>query len=260
MIGSSVAGARHALTNSPCQDAHGYLVRNGYVIAAVADGLGTAPKSEVGSRLAVDAVISEIEQLLGREMPDSLAGWMDVIRVAFGLARIRIEEVAEAAGEPLRDYGTTLLAAVLASDWLAIGHLGDGAAVALHTNGSIETVSPPLRGEYANEVVPLTAPGVLRRVRTSARRADLKAVALLTDGIQDLSIESGTESPHIRFFDPLFEAVSRAVDVAEASRQLEDFLVSERVCERTNDDKTLLLIGRVEDDFPPPYQSQVEEL
>src|SRR3954447_22077875 len=65
---ASATGTSHELTGQPCQDyCDGRAVPHGgdaVLIAACADGAGSAEHSSVGARLAVDAFLSEAEAYL----------------------------------------------------------------------------------------------------------------------------------------------------------------------------------------------------
>lgn len=50
-----------------------------------------------------------------------------------------------------------------------------------------------------------------------------------------------TNKPHVPFFQPLVAFAARAENQTDAREQLTAFLASERVCARTDDDKTLVL-------------------
>ena len=66
-------------------------------------------------------------------------------------------------------------------------------------------------------------------------------VAALTDGLLRLVLDLNRNVPHRPFFEPLVEFASDVSDPAAAEAQLADFLASDRVCARTDDDKTLVL-------------------
>jgi hypothetical protein len=229
----------------PCQDAHAYRFVGDGVLAAVADGLGSVAHSEVGAKVAVSSALDFLETALKSQPPAEAVAWETALGQAFSEARRRLEEMAQENNLLLREYGATLIVAAATADWLAVAHLGDGAAVAFWEDGSLETVSEPQRGEYANEVKPLTAPDALAHVQFSVRCSSAKGVALLTDGLQAVAIHLATNEPYAPFFNPFFTAVSQPIDSQETSQQLADFLDSERVCARTDDDKTLLIIGRI---------------
>jgi hypothetical protein len=57
VIGASTQGTSHIRVGSPCQDAHGHHVLENCVIAVVADGLGSAAKSDEGAKLIIDKTL-----------------------------------------------------------------------------------------------------------------------------------------------------------------------------------------------------------
>src|SRR5712692_9506769 len=66
IFGSAVIGPLHVQMNLPCQDACTFQsVPCGVGVIAVADGLGSASKSEVGARLAVHAAVNTALEFLG---------------------------------------------------------------------------------------------------------------------------------------------------------------------------------------------------
>lgn len=240
VTGASVIGSSHLLTSKPCQDSHGYQSLPGDVLLiAVADGLGTAEKSEIGSRLAVDTALASMSfSLSASELsPDALK---QVLTDAFQTARTALEERAAAENLSLRDLGSTLICVILGVGWAACGQIGDGAVVVMQKDDVLATLSSPQRGEYANETVPLTMAKALEMVRYSHHEVDVQALAVFSDGLQNLALENEGYQPFEPFFKPFFKLI-RDADVEEARIKLEAFLGSERLCNRTDDDKTLVL-------------------
>jgi hypothetical protein len=75
----------------------------------------------------------------------------------------------------------------------------------------------------------------------------MQALAVMSDGLTRLALKRPTNEPHLPFFKPLFafvEASAPSNDGAQASEALTAFLASPRVCERTDDDKALVLALR----------------
>lgn len=243
VLGASVQGTSHLRALLPCQDAHAYRVLKGGVILAVADGLGSAPLSGIGAELAASRAVSWLTGQLEQVFPNKVEGWKQLLRNCFAEARAALEAASGQSGSPLRAYGTTLLVAVLAEGWLAAGHVGDGAAVAALESGELLTVCAPQNAEYINETYSLAQPDALSQAEFAAQPGQFSALALFSDGLQQLAL-AGLR-PHLPFFTPLFQQLSKVSDPASASRKLAEFLASERVCARTDDDKTLLLAGRV---------------
>ena len=243
-VGASVIGSSHTRTGKPCQDAHAIQAFNDEVLLlAVADGLGSAEHSEIGSRLAADTVLS----VLAASLPaDDLSAeaCLPMLETAFAAARSALEERAALEELELRDLGTTLICAVLAPQWVACAQIGDGAIVALQEDDSLLLLSSPQRGEYANETVPLTTQHALEKVRYNTQPVAVKALAAISDGLQNLALQGTEYVPFAQFFTPFFNLVGQSTDAQIAQTKIEDFLSSERVLGRTDDDKTLVLAVR----------------
>lgn len=143
----------------------------------------------------------------------------------------------------LREFATTLLLAVVTPEWVAAVQVGDGAVVVEDGAGDLRTLTTPEHGEYLNETAFITSSDYLARAQYAVWRHDgLRSVALLTDGLELLALDLARNVPHAPFFRPLF-AFAAAPDSTE--EELAAFLRSERVCARTDDDKTLVLAVRV---------------
>ena len=245
VVGASVQGRGHIRAGQPCQDYHDYRsLAGGTLIAAIADGLGSADKAGEGARIAVGAALSAVETALSTGSPGDERSWEETVRQGFVGARSALEESAETGGHPLRDYATTLMVAVIRGDWLAIGHIGDGAIVASFEDGTISTVGLPRNGEYANEVQPLTAPDAMESASFATHADRVQAVAMLSDGLQQIALVGADHLPFEPFFRPIFASLPHVADCYASSHELASFLDSERVCARTDDDKTFLLAGR----------------
>ena len=224
------------------QDAYAYRVLpGGELLAAVSDGAGTAAHSQEGACLAVEWALAGLEALWQRCPPDDEAGWQAAITGLYAEIHQKLVDFAEAAGAPLRAYAATLTCALAADEWLVVGQIGDGAAVAETLDGSLFLAARPQRSEYANETYFLTLPEAVRYTVVYAALQPVQALALTTDGLLRLALKLPEYEPLPKFFHPLFSFAREAADEVRAQAELADFLASERVCSRTDDDKTLLL-------------------
>jgi hypothetical protein len=240
--GASVRGSGHARLGLPCQDAHGWRPLAGGIACAVADGLGSAARADEGARRAVAAALGALVANLPQDgAAADPAATEGGIRAAFAAARAALAEAATDA--PLRDYATTLLLAAATDAWTAVGQIGDGAVVGRWRDGRLETLSEPQRGEYANEVLPLTADDALDRLRIQVWRTPVEALALFSDGLQALALDLAGGTPFERFFAPFLGALADPFDSTATGERLAAFLDTPRVCARTDDDKTLLVAG-----------------
>ncbi len=253
VVGSSVQGTSHLARGVPCQDAHTWsLLPGGALLLAVADGAGSAPRSDEGSLRAVEHLVTWWRGILPDWPPADAEEWAFLMREAFDDTRHALVTHARWAGESLRAFATTLSCAIVTDDLLVVGHIGDGVVVAGDGNGTLEAVVSPQRGEYANEAFFLTMPGALRYVDVHVVPRRVETVAVLTDGLLRLATKLPGYQPFAPFFRPLLAFAAQAEDGAQAHAALASFLASERVSARTDDDKTLVVAARV----PCPVEAE----
>src|SRR5437867_2109068 len=73
VFGCSSRGQHHAATGLPCQDAHAVAgLPGGAVVLVVADGAGSAPRSDQGAALAVEQAAASLASLADRRLPRDL--------------------------------------------------------------------------------------------------------------------------------------------------------------------------------------------
>ena len=179
--GGSKRGRSHESTGKPCQDSNHFGLHPNHpniAILIVADGVGSAERSDDGSRIAVDTVKRYLE---GVEPPFT----PDVIREAYEKAWSAIDQhTAEGTGWPC-DYDTTLSTAVFDAESgnLIYGHSGDGAILAIGLNGVVESITIPQKGAEANSVKPLRD---LSAWEFGRRDGPFVSVMAMTDGVLDL--------------------------------------------------------------------------
>lgn len=245
-VGASVQGTSHARNGSPCQDScHALELPGGILLAAVADGAGSAAVSEVGSALAARAAIDRAAQQLHCDVPESDEDWGTFLRDVLLHARRGVLEQAEVMELPAADLATTLILAVAMPDRMAAVQVGDGAAVARLADDSLVAVTRPPAGEFINETSFLTSDGLLGKAQFAICRWPMTGLALLTDGLQMLALKMPQGEPHVPFFQPLLRGVAASRDPDHALEQLRSFLQSPRIQQRADDDLTLMLAVRV---------------
>ena len=250
--GARVAGTSHQAQALPCQDAFACRVWQAggappVLIAALADGAGSAEMAEVGAALATslvtEIVADALTEVLGRS---SLA---DILRYAVGETRQAIELKAGHDARAINDYASTLLVAVLSPTSGAIGQIGDGAAVIDDGAGSWRPVHWPDHGEYANTTSFLTQNDALDQLRVATFDQPVRRVALFSDGLERLLLDFRTRTAHGPFFDSIFRRLAPPIGaghLAVVSEELAALLASEKVNSRTDDDKSLLCAALVE--------------
>jgi hypothetical protein len=244
-IGLSVAGTSHAKKQIPCQDAHVIKeLQSGELVIAVADGAGSAPLSQEGAKFAVHIAANFLCQAIPLYKPDTTTQWKTLVFQAFELARAYLIKHAVESRFPVKDYATTLQLVVIAEPWLVSAIVGDGTAVILGADNVFEMILPPQRGQYANATNFITSNSALSKITVQVRQKQVVGVAVLTDGLLNLSIEEKSNTPVPKFFQPLFNVVGAATSRQQVTTILNNFLQSDRINRRTDDDKTLVLALR----------------
>ena len=248
VIGAAVQGLSHQKQGLPCQDALKYrCLPGGILLVALADGAGSALHAELGAQAAVQASVDRLITSLENYQPIECCEWAEVIWETFQNARTALEQLGQEHDEPLRSFATTLTCLVATPEQLVVGQLGDGAVVAVGKDGDLNTVTTLQRGEYANETNFLSQDQALDLVTIQVIDEQVQALAVMSDGLTRLALKRPNNEPHHPFFKPLFafvESSASSNDPAQANHALIEFLSSPRVCERTDDDKALVLALR----------------
>jgi serine/threonine protein phosphatase PrpC len=245
VTGASVAGAGHLRAGEPCQDAHQWAESvDGTLIAAVADGAGSAALGGVGARAAVGAAVEYIiRQLNDAVGPADEDRWSEILISALQAARLKIEQRAEEEKSLLRELASTLIVLAANDAIVAATQVGDGAAIVSDGTSDLIAVTRPQLGEYINETTFLVSADYLEEAQLVFRRRRAQNIAIISDGLQMLALKMPGGDPYPPFFKPLFSFIADARE--NAPEQLAAFLRSPRITERTEDDLTLLLAARI---------------
>lgn len=242
IFGASVIGPLHTQLGIPCQDACAFeSFTSGLSVIAVADGLGSATKSEIGSRVAVQSVIDRVKEMTSNGKVDEI-DICNCAKEAIVSARKTLEKTAIVERCNLRDLACTLIVVAIKGDAIAVSHIGDGSVVA-KTQTGLELFSGPGESEYANEVTPLTSKEWEESVRLIGEITGVRNVAVFTDGCQRAAFlkSEGSLKPYDRFFDPIFSFAQETQDLKEAQEEIKALLASKKICENSEDDKTLVI-------------------
>lgn len=251
LAAASVLGTAHVKLGLPCQDAHRCSVQRTaggepVLIAVVCDGAGSAARADAGAELACRLIHDEIAATLGAEgagVRGITQGW---IEERLGRFQAEVAARAEAEGCQPRDFACTLLAAAVGPDCAAFCQIGDGAIVIGEEEDNYRWIFWPDRGEYENVTFFATEPEAIDHLQFELAERKIDEIALLSDGLQRLALHYQTKTAHAAFFKPMLAALREAPEGAleSLSTQLEAYLSSPSVNERTDDDKTLILASR----------------
>lgn len=242
--GAAVIGTAHRCAVPPrgCDDvcAWRHLPERALAIA-VADGAGSASHAAQGADAAVQAALDAVEQAAMAPLPASAQAWHEFLPKILTAAQLGVQSRVEAPFN-VHDYATTLIVAIITTEWVAVVHVGDGASIIQESDGEIRVLTWPHNGVYINETVFIISPQAHKEAQmVVCPRGTINGLALLTDGIEPISLNMTHKVASTAFFQPLFAFVGQPATEEERNAQLAAFLATDRVNERTDDDKTLVL-------------------
>lgn len=241
ILGDSVTGTAHRASGVACQDAFRagtFGQEQEWLKIVVADGAGSASHAAIGAQIACTEFIQLVEAL-EPEMLCTKAGMMELFTT------VRAAVVAAAANHKVapRELACTILLAVIGPTTAALAQIGDGAIV-VGCAQEYRVVFWPESNEYANATDFLTDAAFANALKFVTITEPIDAVAVFTDGLQRLALEFANRSAYPGFFQPLFEELRSAVNSELLMEPFHNFLDSERVNARTDDDKTLIIAVR----------------
>lgn len=247
-VAASVIGSSHIVNEMPCQDrcwAQVDILWDGSSLLSlfVADGAGSAMKGGEGASLAIEAAADFLSGNLKQGefcLTDNFATDLVVA------VRDRIYAEAEINFLTPRDFACTFLGVLSSPSGTLAFQIGDGGIV-IDTGSCLEIAIIPMGGEYANMTHFVTDAEAIRILKIKTYPDPALRIAVFSDGIQRLALNMVTNMPHEPFFAPFFNSMARVTPEQETQLQplLVKFLESEKVNERTDDDKTLILAIQV---------------
>lgn len=234
-------GTSHVKAGTPCEDAHRVVAtcEGAALIAVVSDGAGSAQYGGAGAFITARtlAAAASAHMATGAALPveEQLWSWLDDTRDQIGTA------AAMRRAQP-RDFAATLVMAVASDAGTLLALVGDGAA-AVRNETKWSVPSWPEHGEYASTTYFVTdEPAARLRLVKLDRRPD--ALVLMSDGLERLALDFGSQVPHLPFFDAIVGPVERSEAIgqdARLSRSLAAYIDSAAVNARTDDDKSLVI-------------------
>lgn len=241
---ASSIGTAHIRSGTRKQDAFRCYVPAAapdFLICVVADGAGSAECGGEGASLTCRTISLAAQEYLQthRQFPtdEDVFAWIDLLRD-------QISYAANKRGKKPRDFAATLICVVTDGRRTLVAQVGDGcAALSDASDGKWRVPLWPDHGEYASTTNFVTdEPEAKCRVHREA--SDLTAIAVLTDGLERMALELTSKVPFAGFFDGVVRPVKASSATGKnvaLSAMLRSYLDSEKVCERTDDDKTLVV-------------------
>lgn len=228
--GFSIVGKSHIEKGTCCQDSHKIKkMDNGWYVAAIADGVGSAKNSHIGSKIAADTVVDFCSEYMPWDY--SIIGIKSMLRTAYNYAFKQILRVSEKSGEPIESYDTTLSVVIYDGHRIIYGHSGDGAIIGLTIYGDYIQITKPQKGDDMVSVLPLRAGYTVWSIDTYEE--ELAAVMLMTDGMLDGTLcpyllkqsnVSEVYTPIASFFADPYGTAETEKKVKKIKKEIKDFI------------------------------------
>jgi hypothetical protein len=249
---ASAVGTSHVKLGTECQDTslcNVLQLRDGkeLIVAVVADGAGRAQKAGLGSTIAATALVETITEVF------STGGQIEDISREFVLKLVNgfqnaLTSIAEGEHSDVKQFATTLLAAIVGPDSAVFFQIGDGAIVFSKREQPDEYAWAfwPQQGQYVNQTFFLTDEDAAEKIEYKFVTEPIDELALFTDGLQVIALHFQTQTAHAPFFRAMFKPLYGAASgyLKDLSNSLATYLDSAAVNQRTDDDKSLILAGR----------------
>ena len=284
-IARSATGTSHRKQKMPCQDYGDYKMIDDAIVGVVADGAGSAKHSDIGAKLAVNTVlevisksdISTITELCNGDRVSEVEKPKTLLQKSLGLLsknnkncnivsdsnqklQLFFSNIVKQVSTVLTkqaikddysidDLACTLLIVITTSSGLAAMQIGDGFITVRDPEKLPQLLFTPDKGEYINETTFVTSTNALKDMKVKIQLGQPEFICASTDGLERLAIRLSDWTPFAPFFQPL-EQYLRETENLDSDKYLEDFLNSERLNARTDDDKTLFLCIHERSDSP----------
>lgn len=273
VYGISIRGKSHIAMDKCCQDYNSfrYLPKEKIWILAIADGVGSCTYSHWGAYTAVNEAIGSLQAYLENESqakkePKALNDYTSeeietAFHEAFSSAQKKVEDFADAHGQSVFHFQSTLTVALYDGKLLYCCHVGDDGIVAEGISGKYLMVTDRIKGEEANSVF------TLQSGRWTVRKVNnVVAFVMSTDGILDSYV--GNAFTNNRVYYPFFQKLTYSMQAAEDQTQREAVaiacdsaiaLLRQKAVENVTDDMTVLVAANqalLERDTKPEFSQK----
>lgn len=216
------------------------------LIAVVADGAGSTTDGGNGAEIACEFFAGQITEFLSAADASLKSLNEEFGKLWIKYFQAKISKIAIENKKELREYASTLVAAIVGADAAVFYQIGDGAAIfsADGEAGSYQFAIAPVESEYVNMTEFLTDDAAANSLRFSLVEKAIEDVILFSDGIFAVAVDYQNNQPHEPFLMPMIAPLRNGSAPHDLNEKLEKFLASPKINEKTDDDKTIILASR----------------
>jgi len=273
ILSASSIGKSHIKNNIKCQDNHSVynLKCEGWGIAISCDGAGSAENSDLGSAFISKNLFEVLENKLfsysiSNALPDENT-WNKICIDSLKESRALLNDYATINKLPFSSLACTVIVVVFSPIGLLSGHIGDGRAGFLNSNGDWNPLIVPHKGEESNQTIFITSDvwyntedfrmNDIPVPETKVFNGNYSAFTLMSDGCESHSfdcskLDTNTNKwvdpniPSIKFFEPLIKQINLMVQNKVPNEQINSnwikFVESgTEGLKNESDDKTLII-------------------
>lgn len=228
---ATLTGPGHEAASLPNQDYADYCEFGDGFALVLADGAGSKPQSDRGAWMASSAAFRSLQSSLRKiEEGGENPGVAAMVETAMEAAIAFVKQDPEA-----HELGCTLILAFAQGEELALATLGDSLGVVELASGELELLFNGRVSEFANETELVTNSNPSIRVE-SYDRAEVTAVALVSDGFEDFAFSQGL------IFEPFWRRVFEWASGGELD--LQAMLEHVQTSGKLSDDTTIVLYAK----------------
>ena len=238
-------GAQEGKTGQPCSDVVGvlHIAEKDMVIAALADGAGTALYGGVGAQVAVGAALAFMQALCNHDLVLNAAHYEDLLIALLTSVRTAIRKHARTHHpvSAFEDFATTFLLVIATDQSFAALQVGDGFILRQDSDLSLHLCTQaPLR-EYVNQSHFLTDDTLHPQMVFWPHRVDFWSLS--SDGLESVAIDHALQRPHPGFWAPFQSYLQAAPSGLALCQEIKSFLASPPLSKKVKDDRSLIIGG-----------------
>lgn len=218
-------------------------LENGVVLGAVADGAGSAAQGHLGAKISVRSGLAALRADTEELSAALINGPQSPLRHLFAKVMETVnEELRQAAHQeavPVSELATSLTVFFAGPFGLAAMQIGTDLLVYRPRGGDYGLVFELPDSVESSDFV--TEPEAIDSMRIGFLRGPIEFLCVASQAFQPVSLENEDHIPAAPFFRPLDRYASGALDDGDVHRGIREFLRTNALCRKADDDLTLAL-------------------
>lgn len=232
---NSIVGTKHEI----CEDYSKRAEFEDCLMTVIADGVGSAELSDIGSKTITDTVIDYFSSAYSTSLSEYEA--VDLLKKAYISA---YEAIIDTADKEKRDkycFDSTVSAVIITSKYVIWGHCGDGAIFKINASGFMSKITCEQTGDFSGEVYAFLS-GEKYWSFGITSLSNSYAFIMSTDGILEF-LKLVLADPSDKFIFNLIQQIQkRNFEEDICDDLIKQILSLKTIADVTRDDKTLAII------------------